>query len=341
MMDAKLSSIKESLKRLEKIHGPGIAMQLGSSKPQEVECFSTGSLSLDYGVLGCGGIPRGRITEAFGPDGVGKSTLLLQTIAQANLVGERAVYIDVENALDIRYAEKLGVNVKELIVSQPDYGEQALSVAEEFITAGSVGIVVVDSVAMLTPKAELEGEIGDAPMASQARLMTQALRKLTGLVRKSRVALVFINQLRDKIGGVSWGSTEMTPGGRALRHNASVRLDVRRIQSLKNGEKIVGARTRIKAVKNKVANPFRDCELDLYYGEGISCEADLLDRGAEFGVLEKSGANYSFKGERLGLGRENARLFLCQQPELSKKIRSAVQAVFLERMRNGSGVLSQ
>lgn len=339
MADAKLNSIKESLKRLEKIHGPGIAMQLGSSKPQEVECFSTGSLSLDYGVLGCGGIPRGRIVEVYGPEGSGKTTLLLQTVAQANRVGERAVYIDVENALDIRYAEKLGVNVKELIVSQPDYGEQALSVAEEFITAGSVGIVVVDSVAMLTPKAELEGEIGDAPMASQARLMTQALRKLTGLVRKSRVALVFINQLRDKI-GVTWGSSEMTPGGRALRHNASVRLDVRRIQSLKNGDKIVGARTKIKAVKNKVANPFHECELDLYYGEGISCEADLLDRGAEFGVLEKSGANYSFKGERLGLGRENVRLFLCQQPDLSKKIRSAVQAVFLERMRNGAGSLS-
>jgi recombination protein RecA len=315
--------IKESISEAEGIFGKGSAMQLGNKSPQKADCYSTGSLMLDV-VLGCGGLPRGAMTEVFGPEGSGKSTLVLQAIADANRQGGQALYIDSENKLNLQYASQLGVDTKSLIVSQPDYGEAAFQIAEIFIKNKAVSIIVVDSVAMLIPKAEFEGEIGDAGVGQLSRMVTQALRKLKDAIRKSNVAMIFINQVRDKI-GVTYGSTETTPAGHALKHGVSVRMDIRRISQIKNGDKVVGARTKAKVVKNTFASPFQECEYDLFYGEGVSREAEVVEHGASRGVIEKAGTTYSYMGERLGVGREASRIFLKQHPEVFDKVYKQVR----------------
>jgi recombination protein RecA len=298
-------------------------MRLGSDAPVElVPIISTGAISLDA-ALGIGGIPRGRVTEIFGPESSGKTTLALHIIAEAQRTGGIAGFIDAEHALDLSYARKLGISTEDLLISQPDTGEQALEIAEMLVRSGALDVLVVDSVAALVPKAEIEGEMGDAHMGLQARLMSQALRKLTGTISKSRTAIVFINQIRQKI-GVMFGNPETTTGGNALKFYATVRLDIRRIAQIKKDDSVIGGRTRVKVVKNKLAPPFREAEFDILYGEGISREGDILDLGVEQDVVEKSGAWYSVGGERIGQGRENARLFLKEHPEmagdLAKKI---------------------
>jgi len=308
---------------IEKNYGKGAIMRLGSDAPVEiVPIISTGSISLDA-ALGIGGIPRGRVTEIFGPESSGKTTLALHVIAEAQRTGGIAGFIDAEHALDLSYARKLGISTEDLLISQPDTGEQALEIAEMLVRSGALDVLVVDSVAALVPKAEIEGEMGDAHMGLQARLMSQALRKLTGTISKSRTAIVFINQIRQKI-GVMFGNPETTTGGNALKFYANVRLDIRRIAQIKKDDSVIGGRTRVKVVKNKLAPPFREAEFDILYGEGISREGDILDLGVEQDVVEKSGAWYSVGGERIGQGRENARLFLKEHPEmagdLAKKI---------------------
>jgi recombination protein RecA len=298
-------------------------MRLGSDAPVElVPIISTGAISLDA-ALGIGGIPRGRVTEIFGPESSGKTTLALHIIAEAQRTGGIAGFIDAEHALDLSYARKLGISTEDLLISQPDTGEQALEIAEMLVRSGALDVLVVDSVAALVPKAEIEGEMGDAHMGLQARLMSQALRKLTGTISKSRTAIIFINQIRQKI-GVMFGNPETTTGGNALKFYATVRLDIRRIAQIKKDDSVIGGRTRVKVVKNKLAPPFREAEFDILYGEGISREGDILDLGVEQDVVEKSGAWYSVGGERIGQGRENARLFLKEHPEmagdLAKKI---------------------
>jgi recombination protein RecA len=288
-----------------------------------VSVIPSGALSLDA-ALGVGGFPRGRVVEIFGPESGGKTTMTLHVIAQAQKMGGQAAFIDAEHALDPAYARKLGVDVDNLLVSQPDNGEQALEIAETLIASGSLDVVVVDSVAALVPRAELEGEMGEPQMGLQARLMSQALRKLTGKVSKSRTCLIFINQIREKI-GVMFGNPETTTGGRALKFYASIRLDIRRIQAIKEGDRVVGSRTRGKVVKNKVAAPFREAEFDILYGEGISLEGDLLDLGVTHNLVEKSGAWLSFGGERIGQGRENARLFLREHPDIRAKLESGLR----------------
>jgi len=308
---------------IEKNYGKGAIMRLGSDAPVEiVPIISTGAISLDA-ALGIGGIPRGRVTEIFGPESSGKTTLALHVIAEAQRTGGIAGFIDAEHALDLSYARKLGISTEDLLISQPDTGEQALEIAEMLVRSGALDVLVVDSVAALVPKAEIEGEMGDAHMGLQARLMSQALRKLTGTISKSRTAIVFINQIRQKI-GVMFGNPETTTGGNALKFYATVRLDIRRIAQIKKDDSVIGGRTRVKVVKNKLAPPFREAEFDILYGEGISREGDILDLGVEQDVVEKSGAWYSVGGERIGQGRENARLFLKEHPEmagdLAKKI---------------------
>jgi len=308
---------------IEKNYGKGAIMRLGSDAPVEiVPIISTGAISLDA-ALGIGGIPRGRVTEIFGPESSGKTTLALHIIAEAQRTGGIAGFIDAEHALDLSYARKLGISTEDLLISQPDTGEQALEIAEMLVRSGALDVLVVDSVAALVPKAEIEGEMGDAHMGLQARLMSQALRKLTGTISKSRTAIVFINQIRQKI-GVMFGNPETTTGGNALKFYATVRLDIRRIAQIKKDDSVIGGRTRVKVVKNKLAPPFREAEFDILYGEGISREGDILDLGVEQNVVEKSGAWYSVGGERIGQGRENARLFLKEHPEmagdLAKKI---------------------
>src|ERR671914_399784 len=283
-----------------------------------VPAISTGAVSLDY-ALGIGGVPRGRVIEVFGPESSGKTTLTLQIIAEAQKLGGMAAFVDAEHALDAKYARKLGVDLDNLLVSQPDNGEQALEIVEVLIRSASVDVVVVDSVAALVPKAEIEGEMGEAQMGLQARLMSQALRKLTGVVSKSKTTLIFINQLREKI-GVMFGNPETTTGGRALKFYASVRVDIRRIASIKDGDNVVGGRTRVKIVKNKVAPPFREAEFDVMYGEGISREGDLLDQAVEKKIVEKSGTWFSYNGERLGQGRENVKAFLKENKEMTADI---------------------
>jgi recombination protein RecA len=283
-----------------------------------VDVIPTGSISLDF-ALGVGGVPRGRVVEIFGPESSGKTTLALQVIAQAQKLGGMAAFVDAEHALDAKYAKKLGVDIDNLLVSQPDNGEQALEIVEVLVRSGGADVVVVDSVAALVPRAEIEGEMGEAQMGLQARLMSQALRKLTGVVSKSKTSLVFINQLREKI-GVMFGNPETTTGGRALKFYASVRLDIRRIASIKDGDTIIGGRTRVKVVKNKVAPPFREAEFDILYGEGISREGDLLDLAVEHKIVDKSGTWFAYGGERLGQGRENAKQFLRDNPETSQTI---------------------
>ncbi|SRR5579884_1837465 len=304
-----------ALGQIEKQFGKGSILRLGSKDAiVPVSVISTGSISLDW-ALGVGGFPRGRVIEIFGPESSGKTTLALECIAQAQKAGGMAAFIDAEHALDPVYAKKLGVDVDNLLISQPDYGEQALEIAEALVRSGAIDVLVVDSVAALVPKAELDGEMGDSHMGLQARLMSQALRKITGIVSKSQTCLIFINQIRDKI-GVMFGNPETTTGGRALKFYASVRADIRRTNVIKDGEEVIGSRTKVKIVKNKVAAPFRSAEFDILYGEGISREGDLIDLGAEHNIIEKSGAWYSYKGERIGQGRENAKQFLRENQDI-------------------------
>ncbi len=307
-----------TLSQIEKQFGKGSIIRLGGQTVQAVPAISTGSISVDH-ALGIGGFPRGRISEIFGPESSGKTTVALQVVAEAQKAGGMAAYIDVEHALDPVYARKLGVDVDNLLVSQPDYGEQALEITNALITSGSIDVLVVDSVAALVPKAELDGEMGDSFMGVQARLMSQAMRKLTGIVSKSNTCLIFINQIREKI-GVMFGNPETTTGGRALKFYSSIRADIRRIAAIKDGEVVTGNRTKVKIVKNKMAPPFREAEFDIIYGEGISKEGDLIDLGVAQNLVEKSGAWYSYKGERIGQGRENARQFLKDNPEIYKKL---------------------
>ncbi len=317
---ARQKAIDAALSQLDKQFGKGSVLRLGSRNVLPVSVISSGSISLDS-ALGVGGFPRGRVVEIFGPESSGKTTLALQVIAQAQKVGGSAAFIDAEHALDPSYAKKLGVDVDNLIVSQPDYGEQALEITGALITSGGIDVVVVDSVAALVPKAELDGEMGDSHMGLHARLMSQALRKLTGTVARTNTLLIFINQIREKI-GVMFGNPETTTGGRALKFYSSIRTEVRRIASLKDGEKVIGNRTKIKVVKNKVAAPFREVEVDILYGEGISRAGDLLDLGVTEGLVEKSGSWYSFGGERIGQGRENARGYLVANTEIFERLDS-------------------
>jgi len=307
-----------TLGQIEKQFGKGSVIRLGAQAVQAVPTISTGSISVDA-ALGIGGFPRGRISEIFGPESSGKTTLALQVVAEAQKAGGMAAYIDVEHALDPVYARKLGVDVDNLLVSQPDYGEQALEITNALITSGSIDVLVVDSVAALVPKAELDGEMGDSFMGVHARLMSQAMRKLTGIVSKSNTCLIFINQIREKI-GVMFGNPETTTGGRALKFYSSVRADIRRIAAIKDGETVTGNRTKIKIVKNKMAPPFREAEFDIIYGEGVSKEGDLVDLGVQHNLIEKSGAWYSYKGERIGQGRENAKQFLRENSDVYKKV---------------------
>src|SRR3989441_337753 len=313
-----------AVSQIEKQFGKGSIMRLGGiDSSAALDAISSGSLSLDA-ALGVGGFPRGRVIEIFGPESSGKTTLALHVIAEAQKLGGTAAFVDAEHALDANYSRKLGVDVENLLVSQPDSGEQALEIAEVLIRSGAIDIVVVDSVAALVPRAELEGEMGDAQMGLQARLMSQALRKLTGIVSKSKTCLIFINQIREKI-GVMFGNPETTTGGRALKFYSSVRVDVRRIASIKDGDRVVGNRTKAKVVKNKMAAPFREAEFDILFGEGISKEGDLLDLAAEHNLLEKSGAWFSLHGERIGQGRENARQFLRENIDITKKLEVEVR----------------
>ncbi|GAB4363390.1 MAG: recombinase RecA [Deltaproteobacteria bacterium] len=316
-------ALEMALSAIEKNYGKGAIMRLGSEvQALDVPVIPTGALSLDV-ALGIGGIPRGRVTEIFGPEASGKTTLALHIIAQAQRTGGIAGFIDAEHALDLSYARKLGLNTDDLLISQPDTGEQALEIAEMLVRSGALDILVIDSVAALVPKAEIEGEMGDAHMGLQARLMSQALRKLTGTISKSQTAVVFINQIRMKI-GVLFGNPETTTGGNALKFYSSVRMDIRRITQIKKDDGVVGARTRVKVVKNKLAPPFREAEFDIVYGEGISQEGDLLDLGVALGLVEKSGSWYAIGGERIGQGRENAKVFLKDHPEISADLRQKI-----------------
>ncbi|HTZ31175.1 MAG TPA: recombinase RecA [Methylomirabilota bacterium] len=324
MTDERSKLLEAAISQIEKSYGKGSIMRLGSKDVLvPVNVIPSGCLSLDA-ALGVGGFPRGRVIEIYGPESGGKTTLTLHVIAEAQKLGGQAAFIDAEHALDPVYARKLGVDVDNLLVSQPDHGEQALEIAETLIRSGGVDVVVVDSVAALVPKAELEGEMGEPQMGLQARLMSQALRKLTAIVSKSKTCLIFINQIREKI-GVMFGNPETTTGGRALKFYASMRVDIRRVQAIKEGDRVVGSRTRAKVVKNKVAAPFREAEFDIVYGEGISREGDLLDLGVDKGVIEKSGTWLSFGGERMGQGRENARLFLKENKDIREKIENLLR----------------
>jgi recombination protein RecA len=324
MTDEKAKMLEAAISQIEKQHGKGAIMRLGNRDVLvPVSVIPTGALSIDA-ALGVGGVPRGRVIEIYGPESGGKTTLTLHIIAEAQKMGGQAAFIDAEHALDPIYARKLGVDVDNLLVSQPDNGEQALEIAETLIRSNGVDIIVVDSVAALVPRAELEGDMGDPQMGLQARLMSQALRKLTAIVSKSHTCLIFINQIREKI-GVMFGNPETTTGGRALKFYSSIRLDIRRIQSIKEGDRVIGSRTRAKVVKNKVAAPFREAEFDILYGEGVSREGDLIDLGVDQGILEKSGTWISFGGERLGQGRDNARLFLKEHTDVRNKLEGALR----------------
>ncbi|OCT13748.1 recombinase RecA [Paenibacillus pectinilyticus] len=317
-MSDRRAALDNALRQIEKQFGKGSIMKLGESTHMQVETISSGSLALDI-ALGIGGFPRGRIIEVYGPESSGKTTVALHAIAEVQRVGGQAAFIDAEHALDPSYASKLGINIDELLLSQPDTGEQALEIAEALVRSGAVDIIVIDSVAALVPKAEIEGDMGDSHVGLQARLMSQALRKLSGAINKSKVIAIFINQLREKV-GVMFGNPETTPGGRALKFYSSVRLDVRRIETIKQGNDMVGNRTRIKVVKNKVAPPFKQAEVDIMYGEGISREGSIIDIGTELDIVNKSGAWYSYEGERLGQGRENAKQFLKDNKAISETI---------------------
>jgi len=312
-----------AITQIEKQFGKGSIMKLGGSEKVDVPAISTGSLSLDI-ALGTFGVPRGRVVEIYGPESGGKTTLALHIVAEAQKKNGIAAYIDAEHALDVGYAQKIGVNTDDLLISQPDTGEQALEIAETLVRSGALDVLVVDSVAALVPKAELEGDMGDAQMGLQARLMSQALRKLTGSISKSKTTVIFINQLRMKI-GVFFGNPETTTGGNALKFYSSQRLDIRKMTSIKNGQDVIGFRTKVKVVKNKMAPPFREAEFDIIFGEGISREGDVLDLAAENGIIEKSGAWYSYKGDRIGQGRDNSRIFLKENPEVLAQVENEVR----------------
>jgi recombination protein RecA len=317
------AALEMALRQIEKQFGKGSIMKLGEQAGLTVETVPSGSLALDI-ALGVGGMPRGRIIEIYGPESSGKTTVALHAIAEVQKIGGQAAFIDAEHALDPLYASKLGVNIDELLLSQPDTGEQALEIAEALVRSGAIDIIVIDSVAALVPKAEIEGEMGDSHVGLQARLMSQALRKLSGAISKSKTIAIFINQLREKV-GVMFGNPETTPGGRALKFYASVRLEVRRVETIKMGNELVGNRTRIKVVKNKVAPPFKQAEIDIMYGEGISKEGSLIDIGTELDIIQKSGAWFSFEGERLGQGRENAKQYLKDRPDIAAKIEKQIR----------------
>jgi len=316
-----------AVSQIEKQFGKGAIMKLGAeTMPGEIPTISTGSLSLDI-ALGVGGLPRGRVIEIFGPEASGKTTLALHVVAEAQKKGGIAVFIDAEHALDVQYAKKLGVRVEELLLSQPDTGEQALEIADQLVRSGGVDVIVIDSVAALVPKAEIEGEMGDAHMGLQARLMSQALRKLTATISKSNTIVIFVNQIRMKI-GVMFGNPETTTGGNALKFYSSVRLDVRRIASIKQGQDVIGSRTKVRVVKNKVAPPFKEVEFDLIYGEGISREGDVLDLAVEKSIVEKSGTWYTYGGQRIGQGRENSKQFLKENPKILEQMEKELLASF-------------
>ena len=330
MDDNRKKALSAALGQIEKQFGKGSVMRLGDSMAsRDIEAVSTGSLGLDI-ALGIGGLPRGRVVEIYGPESSGKTTLTLQVVAQIQKLGGTAAFVDAEHALDPAYAAKVGVNVDDLLISQPDTGEQALEITDMLVRSGAVDVVVVDSVAALTPKAEIEGEMGDSHMGLQARLMSQALRKLTGNINRTNCLVIFINQIRMKI-GVMFGNPETTTGGNALKFYASVRLDIRRIGSIKKGEEVIGSETRVKVVKNKVAPPFRMAEFEILYGTGISREGEIVDLGVKQNIIEKSGAWYSFEGERIGQGKENAREFLIEHKDIAATIEKRVRAELLPK----------
>jgi len=338
MEENRKKALAAALGQIEKQFGKGSVMRLGDAVASyDVETVSTGSLGLDI-ALGVGGLPRGRVVEVFGPEASGKTTLTLQVIAEVQRGGGTAAFVDAEHALDPSYAEKLGVNINELLVSQPDTGEQALEITDMLVRSNAVEIAVVDSVAALTPRAEIEGEMGEMQVGLQARLMSQALRKLTGNIKRSNTIVVFINQMRMKI-GVMFGNPETTTGGNALKFYASVRLDIRRIGAIKNGEEVTGNMTRVKVVKNKVAPPFREAEFEIMYGQGISREGEIIELGSSLGIIEKSGAWYAYKGSRIGQGKDNARAYLQSNREVAREIEEQVRARLLppRQQRNGNG----
>jgi|TARA_B100000767_G_C19732471_1_gene522352 recombination protein RecA len=325
MDENKRKALDAALAQIDKQYGKGSIMRMDDTSVVEgIQSVSTGSLGLDI-ALGIGGLPKGRVVEVYGPESSGKTSLTLSVIAQMQKIGGTAAFIDAEHALDIQYATKLGVNIEDLLVSQPDTGEQALEIADMLVRSGSVDIVVIDSVAALTPRAEIEGDMGDSHMGLQARLMSQALRKLTSNIKKTNTMVIFINQLRMKI-GVMFGNPETTTGGNALKFYASVRLDIRRIGAIKKDDEVIGAETRVKVIKNKVAPPFRKAEFDMLYGEGISLEGEIIDLGVSLDLVEKSGSWYSYKGEKIGQGKDNSRIFLKENPEVSKEIEDLIRA---------------
>ncbi|GGJ56513.1 recombination protein RecA [Anoxybacillus voinovskiensis] len=317
------AALEQALKQIEKQFGKGSIMKLGEQAERQISTISSGSLALDI-ALGVGGYPRGRIVEIYGPESSGKTTVALHAIAEVQKQGGQAAFIDAEHALDPIYAKNLGVNIDELLLSQPDTGEQALEIAEALVRSGAVDIIVIDSVAALVPKAEIEGDMGDSHVGLQARLMSQALRKLSGAINKSKTIAIFINQIREKV-GVMFGNPETTPGGRALKFYASVRLEVRRAEQIKQGNDMVGNKTKIKVVKNKVAPPFKTADVDIMYGEGISREGEIIDMGSELDIIQKSGSWYSYKDERLGQGRENAKQFLKENPHIAEEIAKEIR----------------
>jgi recombination protein RecA len=330
MDDNRKKALVAALGQIEKQFGKGSVMRMGDSAiVRDLPVVSTGSLGLDV-ALGIGGLPRGRVVEIYGPESSGKTTLTLQVIAEAQKLGGTAAFVDAEHALDPTYAEKLGVNLDDLLVSQPDTGEQALEITDMLVRSGAVDVIVVDSVAALTPKAEIEGEMGDSHVGLQARLMSQALRKLTGSIKRTNAMVIFINQIRMKI-GVMFGSPETTTGGNALKFYSSVRLDIRRIGSLKKGDEVIGNQTRVKVVKNKVAPPFRQAEFEILYGSGISREGEIIDLGAQHNIIEKSGSWYSYNGDRIGQGKDNVRQFLVEHPDISKEIEGKLRELLLPK----------
>ncbi len=340
MEENRKKALLAALGQIEKQFGKGSVMRLGdASSTYEIDAISTGSLGLDI-ALGVGGLPRGRVVEIYGPESSGKTTLTLQVIAEAQRLGGTAAFVDAEHALDPGYAQKLGVNVTDLLVSQPDTGEQALEITDMLVRSGAVDVVVVDSVAALTPKAEIEGEMGDSHMGLQARLMSQALRKLTGNIKRSNTIVIFINQIRMKI-GVMFGNPETTTGGNALKFYASVRLDIRRIGAIKNGEEVVGNQTRVKVVKNKVAPPFREAEFEIMYGAGISRNGEIVDMGVAHNLIEKSGSWYAYNGERIGQGKENAKTYLETHPQVAKDIEAKLREKLLPAKRGDAAKVAE
>ena len=330
MDDNRKKALAQALGQIEKQFGKGSVMRMGDGgAARDIEAISTGSIGLDV-ALGIGGLPKGRVVEIYGPESSGKTTLTLQVVAEAQKLGGTAAFVDAEHALDPAYAEKLGVNVDELLVSQPDTGEQALEITDMLVRSGAVDIIVVDSVAALTPKAEIEGEMGDSHMGLQARLMSQALRKLTGNIKRSNAMVIFINQIRMKI-GVMFGSPETTTGGNALKFYSSVRLDIRRIGAIKKGDEVIGNQTRVKVVKNKVSPPFKQAEFEILYGEGISRHGEIIDLGVLHGIVDKAGSWYSYGDDRIGQGKENAREFLRQNPEIAEEIEGKIRATLLPK----------